>query len=176
MNGLFDWFWDWRRQRRIEQITLENARARVRCGARYLDEHHPDWHRSIDAESLELSNGSHCVLGQLHGDFRLGLGRSQMINLSSAPRASLSPVAYGFKCVSNVPDDWQDRDYELLNRAWREAVRRRQEKTATPDARGDGYAGTDLPEVAPSSRSPRRTARSDARSDERDAPARPLSA
>jgi hypothetical protein len=173
MNGLFDWFWDWRRQKRIEQITLENARERVRRGARYLDEHHPDWHRSIDAESLELSDGSHCVLGQLHGDFRLGLGRSQMINLSSAPRASLSPVAYGFKCVSNVPDEWQDRDYELLNRAWREAVRRRQEDPATtPDARGDGYAGTDLPEVAPSSRSPRRTARSN----EQDEPARPLSA
>jgi hypothetical protein len=27
----------------------------------------------------------------------------------------------------NVPDEWQDYDYELLNEAWRDAVRSRQD-------------------------------------------------
>ncbi|MFO8098522.1 MAG: hypothetical protein R6T83_02735 [Salinibacter sp.] len=47
--------------------------------------------------------------------------------MSSAPRASLSPVAYGFKCVEGVPPEWQDRDYALLTEAWKKAVRTRQE-------------------------------------------------
>lgn len=145
MKGLLERFWDWRRQRRIQRITLENARTRVQRGAEYLDEHDPGWHQRVDTKTLELSNGAHCVLGQLHGDFRLGLGRSQMINLSSAPRASLSPVAYGFKCVSDVPDTWQDRDYRMLNTAWSEEVARRQ---AAEDPCGDGYAGGDLPHLS----------------------------
>ena len=68
-----------------------------------------------------------------------------MINLSSAPRASLSPVAYGFKCVANVPDTWKNRDYRMLNRAWREEIEKRE---AADDPRGDGYAGSELPELS----------------------------
>ncbi|PSQ85609.1 MAG: hypothetical protein BRD30_10490 [Bacteroidetes bacterium QH_2_63_10] len=117
----------WWRGRRTQQITPDRARERVRRGAEYLDGVDPDWYRRIDSETLELGDGRHCVLGQLHGEFRLGLGRSDLISMSSAPRTSLSPVAYGFKCVMNVPDEWQDYDYKLLNEAWREAVRMRQE-------------------------------------------------
>jgi len=173
MNGLFDWFQDWRRQKRIDQITLANARERVRRGAQYLDEHDPDWYRSVNPESLELSDGSHCVLGQLHGDFRLGLGRAHMINLSSAPRANLSPVSYGFRCRQDVPDAWKDRDYELLNRAWREEIRHRQEPAEREGPSGDGHAGTDLPELSLPSRTPQQSTQ-----DETDTPAespRPVS-
>jgi hypothetical protein len=117
----------WWRGRRAQQITPERARERVQRGAGYLDGVDPEWHRRVDSETLELDDGRHCVLGQLHGEFRLGLGRSDLISMSSAPRTSLSPVAYGFKCVTNVPEEWQAYDYELLNEAWKEAVRTRQE-------------------------------------------------
>lgn len=117
---------DWWQGRRTQQITPDRARERVQRGAEYLDGVDPEWHRRVDSETLELGDGQHCILGQLHGEFRLGLGRSDLINMSSAPRASLSPVAYGFKCMENVPEAWQAHDYDLLNRAWREAVRTRQ--------------------------------------------------
>jgi len=97
----------------------------VQRGAAYLDEMDPGWHRRIDPDALELESGRRCVLGQLHGEFRLGLGRSHVLSLSSAPRASLSPVAYGFKCVDGESDERQARDYELLTQAWREAIRSR---------------------------------------------------
>lgn len=116
---------------------------RVQRGADYLDEVDPGWHRRVNADTLELEDGQHCVLGQLHGEFRLGLGRSRLISLSSAPRASLSPVAYGFKCVEGVSDAWQARDYELLTVAWRKAVR---ERTAN-DLHGDGHPGDSIPEM-----------------------------
>lgn len=117
----------WWQRRRTRQITPGRARERVQRGAEYLDRVDPEWYRRVDSETLELDDGRRCVLGQLHGEFRLGLGRSRLISLSSAPRASLSPVSYGFKCVDNVPEDWQAYDYELLNQAWRQAVRSRQD-------------------------------------------------
>lgn len=135
--------WNWWKARRTRQITAEGVRERVRRGAEYLDEVDPGWHRRVNAETLELEDGKHCVLGQLHGEFRLGLGRSRLISLSSAPRASLSPVDYGFKCVEGVSDAWQARDYELLTAAWREAVRTR----AAQDLPGDGHAEDSIPEV-----------------------------
>lgn len=117
---------DWWRNRRTRKITAKNARKRVQRGAQYLDDIDPEWYRHVDSETLELGDGRHCILGQLHGEFRLGLGRSHLINMSSAPRTSLSPVAYGFKCIEGVPEEWQARDYKLLNDAWKEAVRTRQ--------------------------------------------------
>lgn len=130
MYAFFEDVWRWWRDRRIRQITEEKVQERVRRGAEYLDDMDPGWHRRVNADTLELEDGRHCVLGQLHGEFRLGLGRSHVITLSSAPRASLSPVAYGFKCVEGVSDEWQARDYELLTQAWRTAVRSRQEADA----------------------------------------------
>lgn len=127
MLTLFERFRDWWQDRRTHLITEEKVRERVQRGAEYLDEVDPGWYRRIDAETLELEDGRHCVLGQLHGEFQLGLGRSDVLTLSSAPRASLSPVTYGFKCVEGVSEEWQARDYELLTQRWRGAVRERQQ-------------------------------------------------
>jgi hypothetical protein len=127
----------WWNRRHVSSITPENARRRVRRGAAFLDDADPGWYRNVDPSTLELASGTHCVLGQLHGDFRLGLGRSNVINLSSAPRASLSPTAYGFRCVQGVPDAWQDRDYEMLDRAWQEAIRKRQAADPSVDGPSD---------------------------------------
>lgn len=135
MPSFLDALWNWWRTRRTDRITKAQVRARVHRGAEYLDEVDPGWHARVNARTLELEDGQHCVLGQLHGGFRLGLGRSQVLSLSSAPRASLSPVDYGFKCVEGVSDAWQARDYELLTAAWREAVRRRQRQDLVEDVR-----------------------------------------
>ena len=133
MLTLFERVREWWQRRHTQQITPDRARERVQRGAEYLDDVDPEWYRHVDSETLELDDGRHCVLGQLHGEFRLGLGRSHLITMSSAPRASLSPVAYGFKCVENVPEEWQAYDYELLNEAWKEAVRTRQDADAVFD-------------------------------------------
>ena len=120
----------WWQARRAQRISLSYARTRVHRGAAYLDEVDAAWYCRVDPHTLELSSGSSCILGQLHGDFRMGLSRSHLINLSSAPRASLSPVSYGFQCVGGVSDAAQEQDYEYLNQAWKEAVQRRQTRDA----------------------------------------------
>lgn len=157
MPSLKAWFLQWQRARRARRISLEYAQTRVGRGADYLDEVDPGWHRRVDPDTLELSSGSSCILGQLHGDFRMGLSRSQLINLSSAPRASLSPVSYGFQCVSGVDDAAQDRDYAYLNQAWQAAVRQRRADDPTIDGAAAGTAGRDR-DAAP----PERTASSPA--------------
>lgn len=106
-------------------ISPKSARERVQRGASYLDSVNPHWYRSVDPVTLELSDGSHCVLGQMHGDYRLGLGRSHLLNMGSSPRASLSPVAYGFQATDTGDDDITAHDYDLLTAAWAEAVRMR---------------------------------------------------
>jgi hypothetical protein len=127
MRTLWTRFQQWRQDRLARQITPDAARERVRRGADYLDDVDPGWDARLDPETLELSDGTCCVLGQLHGDFRLGLGRSALFDLSSAPRASLSPVKLGFLCRQDVPEALQARDYAYLNRAWRVELMRRQQ-------------------------------------------------
>ena len=151
MQTLWTRFRQWRLDRLARQITPDAARERVRRGATYLDDEDPGWAARLDPETLELSDGTCCVLGQLHGDFRLGLGRSALFDLSSAPRASLSPVRLGFLCRQDVPETLQAQDYAHLNRAWRaELVRRRRDAP-----RAVGAAGVDSarpPEHSPAVR------------------------
>jgi len=118
----------WFRRRRTRQITPAHARRRAARGAAYLDDADPGWHRRLDTGALALEDGERCVLGQLHGRFRAGLGRARLFNVGSAPRASLSPVAYGFHCVRTGDADAERRDYDLLNEAWHDEVHRRQQQ------------------------------------------------
>ena len=119
-------------RRRRRAITPEAAQQRAARGAAYLDEVDPGWYERVDVQTMELGHASCCVLGQLHGDFRLGLSRSRLLSMGSAPRASLSPVHLGFLCVADPDPAWQERDYRHLNRAWQEEVRQRQEKAWWP--------------------------------------------
>lgn len=125
MHTLFTWLRQWHAAQRVRQITPEAARQRVARGAAYLDEVDPGWWQRLDATVLELSHGQSCVLGQLHGGFEHGLSRASILNMGSAPRASLSPVALGFLCVQGVAATWQARDYALLNAAWQDEIIRR---------------------------------------------------
>lgn len=117
----------WHR-RRARRVTAGGARERVARGAQYLDDVDPDWFLRINLKTLALQDGASCVLGQLHGDFRLGLGRARLFHLGTAPRAHLSPVYLGFHCVGDVEPSLQARDYANLNRAWRAEIARRQHR------------------------------------------------
>ncbi|GIV61794.1 MAG: hypothetical protein KatS3mg044_0660 [Rhodothermaceae bacterium] len=115
----------WRQQRMARRVTPDVVRARVARGAAYLDAVDPGWHHRLDLATLTLADGTCCVLGQLHGEFRQGLFRTGILNAGSAPRASLSPVALGFQAVQGVAPELQERDYALLEAAWRAAIRQR---------------------------------------------------
>ena len=117
-----------RAARQARRVTYARAERRVRRGAAYLDDVDPGWFRGVDAGTLELASGRSCVLGQLHGDFRVGLVRARLLTLSSAPRANLAPASFGFQSLPGLGEALQAQDYEHLGRAWRAAVRHRQQK------------------------------------------------
>lgn len=121
--------------RRARRITVDGARDRVRRGAAYLDDVAPGWADAVDPSSLDLAHGSTCVLGQLHGSFSIGLGRAGLFSLSSAPRASFSPVDLGFHCVQGVCEALQEKDYNYLNESWHEEIEIRCGRAL--DRRGD---------------------------------------
>lgn len=128
LQRLLDSYAERRRLRRALTVTLDAARVRAGSGAAYLDGVDPGWHTRLNPATLELADGAQCVLGQLHGGFRDGLFRARVLDLSSAPLASLSPVDLGFQARRDLGDELDALDYAFLNRAWREAIRQRREQ------------------------------------------------
>lgn len=114
-----------RHHRRVCTVTIDAARERARRGAAYLDAADAGWHTRLNPATLELADSTHCVLGQLHGEFRNGLLRARILDLSSAPLASLSPVDLGFQARRDLGGEIEALDYAFLNRAWREEIERR---------------------------------------------------
>jgi hypothetical protein len=132
LRPLLDALAERRRLRRVLAVTLDAARLRATRGAAYLDEADPGWHERLNPATLELADGAHCVLGQLHGGFRDGLLRARVLDLSSAPLASLSPVGLGFQARRDLGGEVEALDYAFLNRAWREAIAARRAVPAEP--------------------------------------------
>lgn len=143
MLSLLDRLRTRRADRRRAALTLSAARARARRGAALLDDQDPGWAARVDPARLHLSDGRACVLGQLWGDFRRGLGRSRVLDFSSAPTRFVSPVDLGFQATRDLGDAAEALDYTHLTRAWRELVTARQ-RTGQPD---------DVPVVTPRSAS-----------------------
>ncbi|MEP0548150.1 MAG: hypothetical protein ABJF88_14535 [Rhodothermales bacterium] len=123
-----------RRLRLALRVTLAAARVRAARGAAYLDGADDGWHTRLNTATLELADGASCVLGQLHGGFRHGLLRARVLDLSSAPLASLSPVDLGFQARRDLGEEIEALDYAYLNRAWREELGRRGASRPTPGA------------------------------------------
>lgn len=117
-----------RRARRLAALTFDAARARAARGAALLDEADSGWAERVDPGSLHLGDGQACVLGQLHGEYRRGLGRSRVIDFSSAPGRFVSPVDLGFQAVGSLGAAAEALDYAHLTRAWREEVTDRQRR------------------------------------------------
>lgn len=46
---------------------------RVARGVKLLDKRMPGWDERINLHRLDMGNGTHCVLGQLYGDYYRGL-------------------------------------------------------------------------------------------------------
>lgn len=113
---------------------------RARAGAAFLDGADPGWAARVSPSSLSLADGEACVLGQLHGDYRLGLGRARVVDLSSAPGAgrlfhAASPVDLGFQALGAFGSAEEILDYAALTRAWRDEIRRRRPAEAGPPSR-----------------------------------------
>lgn len=93
---------------RAEKIEDEEVKARVLRGLRQLrDIHGESWVEKIDCQTLELSDSSACVLGQVYGDYDDGLD-ALGLGYEEAP-------LYGFDHDAIV-------DYDELDEAWQAVI------------------------------------------------------
>lgn len=137
--------------RRPRPVTLADARARAARGAAFLDGTDPGWHARVRPRDLALADGQACVLGQLHGDFRLGLFRARVFDGSSARIAFVSPVDLGFHARQGLGEAAEALDYAHLTRAWREEIARRRGARSRSGTNSSTLHRTALPEGGPAS-------------------------
>jgi|SRR5215813_3665998 len=63
---------------RVETLADEVIKDRVLRGIELLNDiYGPDWVDHVDPRRLVMSDESHCVLGQVYGDYSLGLEKLQ---------------------------------------------------------------------------------------------------
>lgn len=101
-----------------DSLAALTVAERVSAGIDFLDREVPGWDAEIDLDNLWLDSCSHCVLGQLFGEFRKG---REALDIEFPDTARL-----GF--------DRDDTDpcgtYDELTSAWLTAIQARREVTS----------------------------------------------
>ena len=99
-------------------MTVLRLRERVQAGVNLLDQKGPGWDQRIDPHGLNIAHLRCCVLGQLFGDYGLGLFK---LNLDKKTEIFTSSSSMG-KCLGfegDIPE------MEILTHLWREVVENR---------------------------------------------------
>lgn len=90
--------------------------AAVSRGANLLDRFEPGWRARVDTDILSVEYISHCVLGQVFGDFHAG--RDALSDYMAADGEVFSAQRFGFDITEF------DTDYAVLDDAWRRQLKR----------------------------------------------------
>jgi hypothetical protein len=115
-------------------VTPEELRAlyqeRVTDGISWMDENVPGWEPHIEIETLHLSSGEHCIVGQTERGTHVAV--RDMLAVSEYDRGY--PPELGFEIADEDVDGWEIRlYYRLLDDVWTEAIlARRAERQHAP--------------------------------------------
>jgi len=94
-------------------------KSRVAAGVAFLDDEAPGWRDKVDPDTLDMSDTSNCIIGQISDD-----GWSYFMEsygMFYGPSRNLQ-VLYGFESAQ-ILEDWFDHslaanEYELLRVEW----------------------------------------------------------
>jgi len=106
-------------------FRLYNADKQVAAGAQRLDEGDPDWCTRINTDSLSMSCGSTCVMGQLHGGYRKGLAAFG-VKWEDRFRLGFDAPLVNLFWLLILRNPWK-----ILKRAWKREIAQRIETAAT---------------------------------------------
>ena len=99
-------------------MTVPILRERVAAGVNMLDQKVPGWDARIDPHGLNIAHVGCCVLGQLFGDYGLGLFKLHLDKKTDVFTCSSSMgKCLGFE--GDIPD------MEILTHLWRDVVENR---------------------------------------------------
>ena len=112
-------------------MTLNDARAVVEKGARFLDENEPGWVDKINLDELDMGNCTCCILGQV-GDRPVGNRYEDYFDLLTRYRqqhGEFSPAQFGFDLWPYEPTvdgphvyGRSAKLYRILKSAWTERI------------------------------------------------------
>lgn len=116
-------------------VSYEDFQSRVNRGAALLDAEFPGWFERIDTDSLDIATCSRCVLGQVYGDYLMGV--LKVLPSEDTDDAYWNRVAeYGFTLrdddadINDAPDSVVERkSWFVLRRAWLALIRKLQSKS-----------------------------------------------
>jgi hypothetical protein len=102
----------------INYTELDEAAER---GAEYLDRIRPRWYNQISVDELIMRNGDGCILGQLYGDYSVGLkylndNYPEDVEVNRALVGHYFEVDHGFY-ISSASDNIHE-SYSYLEKAW----------------------------------------------------------
>lgn len=95
--------------------TRADVHERVAAGIDFLNGKEPDWVDRIDLDNLDLMSGARCVIGQLEGDFGVGVDRLGLVG-------SQRWIAMGFYSSYDEPWTEVERDYAALTEEWKTQI------------------------------------------------------
>jgi hypothetical protein len=100
--------------------NIDNAVVkRVRKGIALLDKDGPaDWRELIDLRILNIATIHNCVLGQLYGNYDVGMGKLAS-RACSYGKAAPDPGWYGFSLSKYGAETW-----DKLNQVWKQELKK----------------------------------------------------
>lgn len=129
-----------------EEMPFPTPEQAVANGARFLDEHEPDWQRFIDLSDLRMSSGRYCILGQIGYELELGYEFYDNLFVAAMVHYSLdyrdnTDAYYGFNAPTHeYYGEWNDIAYKkelnvfsLLEKLWTAEVIERRGKDTSND-------------------------------------------
>lgn len=106
------------------EAQLAYAAFLASMGAEYLDTHYSDWRDKVDEQRLSMASGTHCILGQVFGDYEDGIRRifAERVESEGDPGdwdVGKSSMAREFGFIDN------GACYLALDYAWQDELRKR---------------------------------------------------
>ena len=83
---------------------------RIEAGIALLDEKVPGWEQHIDIQRLNMGDCKRCILGQLYGDYNIGIKKLEI--------GLMQDSELGFEV-----DSYEDESYDDLTEMWKEYIR-----------------------------------------------------
>ncbi len=116
---------------KVNDLTLKQQKASTACvnrGAKLLDKEYPGWEKKINLTKLDTSDYQCCVLGQLYGDFELGLIRLDLLDSFIEDKVSYYGF-YPYDFLSNDDYQFEIKTIKYSNALWKSAIKTRRNKT-----------------------------------------------
>lgn len=106
-------------EERRNDLLLE-LEQRVKSGVKMLDEVYPYWDQAINLSLLDLSSITSCILGQLYGNFTLGVDTIR----AHYPDMWDNAEEHGFDTYTYYTDQ-KEVEWKMLDHLWSEEIESR---------------------------------------------------